>query len=144
MFPHILLLKALQPLGYATAGVWKRERDLEEAHFHTCLLDTDLHCTGNYKFERTTAAFSMTTKPLNRSKDSGRMVAQTCTLYAQSCTHRPPHSPEQERGGERQRRQRAEGCESPTSDFSSFAFPHASFICITLPECETLHLFCKC
>lgn len=101
--------------------------------------------------------FSMSIKALCRSEGQlwGREHQRTFCRSTNVHMNPPHHTPLQsrrgdQREGERRRRWWGEGGESENQQLQlatgwrSFAYPHASFISITLPQCKTLHLFCKC
>lgn len=56
-------------MGFLGAS-WDELRSLEEVHFSKCLLDTDLHCAGNFKFARTTRGFPYQLKHFAGVRDS--------------------------------------------------------------------------
>lgn len=96
------------------------------------LLDTDLHWMAEFRSMLT--KFLMWVK-VSLSRSEGRYQwAYSAVLWV----HTGPHFPDQQRMWiTNQQLQLATGC-------LSFACPHASFISIILPQCETLHLSCKC
>lgn len=159
-----MLLKALRPLGYATAGFckWAEERwgawkkhTTNACWIQICIAMATLSLCEQLQ------SFPCQLKYSVGVKDSCGMGTPKHILYVHARTHAAtllPHLLKQDRGPERGGRERGRGGGGGgvtgmwitnqqlqlATGWRSFAYAHASFICITLPQCKTLHLFCKC
>lgn len=115
---HIIAAKCPVTFGICQSRLlkvsWEEWNSLEEAHFHKCLLDTNLHCTETLNLKE---LFQLLHVNHSTQWEWGKVV---WSRHRHNGTQAPPTCKETRWRieVERRRRLRVEGCESQTCNFS--------------------------